>query len=305
MSKSVKLACSFSFKEQAPISRKRRCMKNAIRTLCLGMLLAIAVPIQAEEHKQSEGSGITSDPNVFATVNGTPLSMSLYHFLLGSREQGTMERQSYDDDFDLTMHRQQTAQDLIMTELLAQHATRQGMHETELVKVEMAMAEKTLLAQLYVQKLMDTIAIDESAIRDYYDQQSGYAMYRFMIWQTEEEDRAGEILSALKSGNDAGISDEDVIETPWLRNIDIAPEVNELVRPLEVNDFAEKPIFQDGFWKVVQLIDRQVITQQSYEEEREIIEAELVRIKLDEKLEELAGAASIRFNEQHVTSPLQ
>jgi hypothetical protein len=269
------------------------------------MLLAIAVPIQAEEHKQSEGSGITSNPNVFATVNGIPLSMSLYHFLLGSREQGTMERQSYDDDFDLAMHRQQTAQDLIMTELLAQHATRQGMHETELVKVEMAMAEKTLLAQLYVQKLMDTIAIDESAIRDYYDQQSEHAMYRFMIWQTEEEDRAGEILSALKSRNDAGISDEEVIETPWLRNIDIAPEVNELVRPLEVNDFAEKPIFQDGFWKVVQLIDRQVITQQSYEEEREIIEAELVRIKLDEKLEELAGAASIRFNEQHVTSPLQ
>lgn len=280
-------------------------MKNLILTLCFGMLLAIAVPIQAEKQKQAEGSATSSDPDVFATVNGTPLSMNLYHFLLGSREQETMERQSYDDDFDMEMHRQQTAQDLVMTELLAQHATRLGMHETERVKVEIAMAEKTLLAQLYVQKLMDTIEIDESAIRDYYDQQSERAMYRFMIWQTEEEDRAVEILSALKSGNDASISDQDVTETPWLRNIDIAPEVNELVRPLEVNDFAEKPIFQDGFWKVVQLIDRQVMARQSYEEEREIIGAELVRIKLDEKLEELAEGASIMFNEQHVTSPLQ
>ncbi len=280
-------------------------MKNLIQTLCLGMLLAVAVPIQAQEQKQSESSGITNDPEVFATVNGTPLSINLYHFLLGSREQETMERQSYDEDFDIGMHRQQTAQDLVMTELLAQQATRLGMHETELVKVEMAMAEKTLLAQLYVKNLMDTIEVDESDIRDYYDQQREQAMYRFMIWQTEEEDRAVEILTALKAGNETGVSDQDVIETPWLRDIDIAPEVNQLVRPLNVNEFAEKPILQDGLWKVVQLIDRQVMAQQGFEEEREIIEAELVRIKLDEKLEELAEGASIMFNEEHVTSPLQ
>ncbi len=279
-------------------------MKNVILIVYVGLFLAITgiltgtLPntVQAEEKR---------NPDVFATVNGTPLSMNLYHFLLGTREQQSLERQAYDDGFDAEMHRQKTAEDLVMTELLAQHATRLGMHETELVKVEMAMAEKTLLAQLYVKKLMNSIDIVESEIRDVYDQQTEQAMYRFMIWQTPEQDRAVQILTALKAGDGAGVSGSDAIETPWLRDTDIAPEVNDVVRPLSVSDFADKPIFQDGVWKVVQVIDKQVMPRQDYEDEREIIKAELVRQKLDEKLEELAEEASIVFNDQHLPQPMK
>jgi hypothetical protein len=280
-------------------------MKNLMLTLFFGLLMVVTSAIQADEQTHPESRDKTTDPEVFATVNDVPLSMNLYHFLLGSREQQSAERQAYDDGFDAGMHRQQAAKDLVMTEVLAQQATRLGMHNTDLVKVEMAVAEKTLLAQLYVKKLMDAIEIEESRIRHYYDQQSEQVMYRFMIWQTPDQDRAMDILSALKTGNDADISDQDVIETPWLRGIDIAPEVNEIVRPLGVNEFAEKPVLQDGLWKVIQLIDKQVMAQQAYEEEREIIKAELVRQKLDEKLDDLAEGASIVFSDQQVTWPMK
>lgn len=273
-------------------------MKNLIQILSIGFCLGIsslpAGNLQAEEGKH---------PGVFARVNGTPLSMNLYHFLLGSREQQSMERQAYEDGFDAAMHRQQTAEDLVMTELLAQQATRSGMHETEAVQVEMAIAEKTLLAQLYVKKLMDSIEIDESEIRNYYDQQNEQIMYRFMIWQTPDQQRAGEILSALRAGEDAGVSDQHITETPWLRNIDIAPEVNELVQQLDVNEFADKPVLQDDLWKIVQVIDKQVMTKQSYDEEKEMIRAELVSIKLDQQFEELARSASIVFTDPQMTSP--
>jgi peptidyl-prolyl cis-trans isomerase C len=269
----------------------------------LGLLLVFAGCLQADEQHQSTHQVHTEDPEVFATVNGTPLGANLYHFLLGSRAQDTTERQAYDDGFDAEMNRQQTAKDLVMTEVLAQQATRQGLHESERVKVEMAMAEKTLLAQLYVKQLMAAIEIDESDIRQYYDKQREQAMYRFMIWRTTDPDRAMKFLSALKAGNDAGASDADVIETPWLRDTDIAPEVNAIVRQLAVSEFADDPVFQDGYWKVVQVIDKQVMAKQSYEEERELIRAELVSQKLDKKLEELADNASIVFNDQHVTRP--
>lgn len=62
------------------------------------------------------------------------------------------------------------------------------------------------------------------------------------------------------------------------------------MRRLEVNDFADQPIFQDGVWKVVQVIDKQVMTKQSYEESREIIKAELVRLKLNELAEKIDAA---------------
>lgn len=270
-------------------------MRNAILILYFGIFLVFSGPAQAEEQM---------DPDVFATVDGTPVGMNLYRFLLGSREDQSAQMQAYNDGFDIELHRQQTANDLVMTELLAQKATQLGMHDTEMVKAELAMAKKTLLAQLYVKKLMDSIEIDESEIRQYYDQQSEQAMYRFMIWQTPDQALAEETLAALKAGEGVGSSAPEVIETPWLRDVDISPEVNEIVREMNVDDFAEEPVFQDGLWKVFQVIDKQVMKVQSYEEEREIIKSELVRLKLEEKLDNLAEEASIEFNEHHFTQPV-
>lgn len=280
-------------------------MKNLILILSVGIFMVATSVIRADERADSESGNKSNNPDVFATVNGAPLSMNLYHFLVGSRENGNTRMQSYDEGFDAEMQRQQAADDLIMTEVLAQQATRMGMHESEQVRVEMAMAEKTLLAQLYVKQLMDSIEIEESEIRRYYEQQREQAMYRFMIWQTPDRDRAKNILRAVKAGRDSGISDQDIIETPWLRDTDIAPEVNNIAQSLSVNEFAENPISQDGVWKVVQVIDKQVMTKQPYEEAREIIRAELVSQKLDEKLEDLAGEASIVFNDEHANQAMK
>lgn len=278
-------------------------MKHTMLMLTLSLPLVFSGLARADEPVSAASHDNIGDPDVFATVNGTTLGTNLYHFLLGTRAAEHSERLAYDDGFDAEMNRQQTAKDLVMTEVLAQQATRLGMHESERVKVEMAMAEKTLLAQLYVKQLMDTIAIDETEIRRHYDQQREQAMYRFMIWRTPHQAHAVELLNALKAGNDPGASGEDVIETPWLRDTDIAPEVNDLVRQLGVDEFASEPVFQDGYWKVVQVIDRQVMAKQSYEEARDIIRAELVSLKLDEKLAELADNAAIVFNDQYAVRP--
>lgn len=278
-------------------------MKHTMLMLTLSLPLVFSGLAQADEPVSAASHDNIGDPDVFATVNGTTLGTNLYHFLLGTRAAEHSERLAYDDGFDAEMNRQQTAKDLVMTEVLAQQATRLGMHESERVKVEMAMAEKTLLAQLYVKQLMDTIAIDETEIRRHYDQQREQAMYRFMIWRTPHQARAVELLNALKAGNDPGATGEDMIETPWLRDTDIAPEVNDLVRQLGVDEFASEPVFQDGYWKVVQVIDRQVMAKQSYEEARDIIRAELVSLKLDEKLAELADNAAIVFNDQYAVRP--
>lgn len=279
-------------------------MKNPVLILYLVVFTALGSQVKADDRTTTERQEKADDPGIFATVNGRPLSLHLYHFLLGYREQDSNGAQAYEGSYDAEMNRQQSAKDLVMTEVLAQKAEALGMDESELVKVEMVMAKKTLLAQLYVQKLMDSIEIDESEIRHYYDQQREQAMYRFMIWQTTEQDRAEAILSALETGNNTGqLPDpghENAIETPWLRDVDIEPEVHDIVGKLDVGEYAEKPIFQDGFWKVVRVIDKDVLAKQSFDEERELIKAELVQKKLDEKLEELAENASITFNEQHI-----
>lgn len=277
-------------------------MKNAIRLLYFAIFLFFCTGLsQAEEQKRNDRPEPNSRPNVFATVNGTPLDVNLYQFLLGSRQQDMDQRQAYDDDFDAEVYRQQTANDLVMTELLAQQAARLGLDETESVRVELAMAKKTLLAQLYVKQLMDSIDIEEAQLQNYYDQHSEQTLYRFLIWQAPSEEEATDLLTTLTAGKGSEVSVPEAIETPWLRDTDISPAVKGLVRGLDVEDFVEAPVLQDGVWKVVQVIDKQVMVKRSFEEEKELIKAELVRLRLDEKLEELAEGASIVFHDQQVT----
>lgn len=278
-------------------------MSNKILFLYFGISVLSFGPVQAADQEASVSQPKIDDPDVFATVNGESLGMNLYRFLQGSRDQESTEGRVPGDGFDAELHRQQMAKDLVMTELLAQHATEIGMHESELVKVEMAMAEKTLLAQLYVKQLMDSIVVSESEIRTAYDQQNEQVMYRFMIWRTADKTKAVDMLNLLKAGKTPDAT--DAIETPWLRDVDIAPEVNAIVRELTVDEFAAEPVFQDGLWKVVQVIDKQIPPRQSYEDAKEIIKAELVSLKLDQKLEALAERATIVFNDQYVTQPTQ
>lgn len=280
-------------------------MKHTILVLFFGVFSVVAGLAQAEEPITTESHEPINNPNVFATVNGRPVGTNLYRFLLGSRQQEMAQREAFDDGFDSSQHRQQTARDLVMTELLAQQATRLGLDDTEVVRVELAMAEKTLLAQLYVQKLMSSIEIEEAEMRRYYDQQREQAMYRFLLWEVPDEERALEILDRLQTGNDAAARFPDAIETPWLRDTDIAPEVNERVRRLEVDEFLAEPVFQDGIWKVVQVIDKQIMVRRDYEEERELIRVELVNRKLNEKLDELAANASIVFSDQQLSRAMK
>ncbi len=241
--------------------------------------------------------------DVFAKVNGMPLHYDLYHFLLGSRlrEQSDFPDQ---DDFDRALNRQQASKDLIMTEVLSQVATQAGIADRAEVRVELEMARKTLLAQLYVQELMASFIIDEADIKAHYDQQAPAYMYRFMIWRQHDQKQAQALLDTLRSDT---LSDADkarlrqqAIETPWLRDTDIEAQVNDLLKPLPVNQFVNTPLLQDGVWKVIQLIDKDEIKKQSYELERELIRAELVRLKLEDELARLSKSATIEFNPIHV-----
>lgn len=259
--------------------------------------------VQANDQKSLDHPVQEMASEVFAQVNGEPLSLDLYHFLMGSREQD-QERYQEAGSIDAEMNRQQVIKDLVMTEVLSQEAMKQQLHQHPQVLIELEMAKKTLLAQLYVQQLMANIEIDDAQIRQAYKAKKDTLMYRFMIWRTHDHAQANQWLTALKASKHAQNHNEamaeSAIESPWLRDVDIDPDVNEVARKLAVHDFVPEPVFQEGVWKVIQLIDKSVLSKTSYEEEYEVIKAELLRLKLDEQLEALAQASSIVFNEQHI-----
>lgn len=227
----------------------------------------------------------------------------MFEFLLQSREKDNSD----EDGMPVASPpgqpslQDKAARDLIMTTLLAQQATASNMQDSARFKLELELFEKTLLAQLFVQQIMDNVEIEESLIRKRYEQQPVQTLYRFMIWETRDADLAAATLESLKNPDVTRLENEQVteIETPWLPGNDIDPEVLQKVVTLDTNDFVASPIFQDEVWKVVQLIDKKAFAKQSYELERDIIRSEMVAEKLEEKLAALRAQATIVINKDY------
>jgi len=276
-------------------------VKKPTLAISLASLLVFAMSAQTSATQADQQSGNITDPAIFAQVNGVNLSSDIYAFLLQSREQEYAVEGAgpESEQANLSAQKSKAAKDLIMTTLLAQQAISTNMHETDRFKLELELFEQTLLAQLYVQQLMDNMTIDEALIRERYERQPQQTLYRFMIWETDNAELALSTLDALLNRSSPPAMNPQLtkIETPWLLGSEIDPEVQEKIALLGTNEFIESPVFQDGVWKVVQLIDKRALDRQSYEDERDILRAEIVSEKLEVSLASLLEQAQITVNE--------
>lgn len=272
--------------------------KNLIAVLASLLILTTSNLITAAEPGGLQDK--ITDPAIFAQVNGRDLSRDMLDFLLQSREKDSSDEgeMQVDDPQRQSSLQDKTAKDLIMTVLLAQQATASNMHKSARFKMELELFQQTLLAQLFVQQIMDDVEIEESLIRKRYEQQPEQVLYRFMIWETPDAALATTTLESLTNSDLPPSVNPQVttIETPWLMGSGIDPQVQQTVINLSLNEFVDTPIYQDEVWKVVQLIDKKAFAKQSYELERDIIRAEMVAEKLQETLDTLMAQATIRVN---------
>jgi len=239
---------------------------------------------------------------VIATVNGKALSVDMYEFLLGSRQRDSLENTEFAiSPEEQSEHASQTAHDLVMTEVLAQEAQRQNVHLIPANKIELELAHKTLLAQLLVRQIMADIKVDDNSIQAAYDAQIETTLYRFNLWFAPDRDQADQLLQSLLSQNEQAIRENPIerIETPWLEADEIDPQVLPKLESLKENEFLVEPVPQDGFWKVVQVIDKNVIRKPPFEEAKDMIKAELIQAQVNAAIDNLAMNSDINLNAEH------
>lgn len=268
----------------------------------LACLLTLTTSLLAANDETAPS--LPTDPAIFAHINDSTVSHEMFTFLLKSREHDDMAEMT--ETTNSNERKAQVTRDIILTTLLAEQARQSNLHQSEQFRLEKELFEQTLLAQLYVQQKIKSVDIDEAMIRQRYAEQPAQTLYRFNIWETADAELAKHALSALQQpGSSLPSGSLNAIETPWLSGTDIDPDVHEQVRPLGVDDFVDAPIYQDGIWKVVQLIDKRSLPRQSYAEEREAIKADMVAEQLDALFESLLSEASIAINEAYTTHPEQ
>lgn len=262
------------------------------RSIFLSLSLFITLPfvVQAQD----------LDSNTVASVNGQNLSLSMFEFLLGSRQREDQENTEFAlSEDELSAIRSQATEDLVLTEVLAQEALRLKVDQLDTNKVEIELARKTLLAQLMVRQIMANINITEEDIRAVYDAEKSTSLYRFNLWITPSKAEAEKLLTHLKEKNTFKHSYEK-IETPWLDQTELDPSVVSIVDATKVGEFVSQVIEQDGLWKVAKLIDKNRFDKPPYEESREVIKADLIQARVDEEIRSLSMKADIQVNPLHI-----
>ncbi len=239
------------------------------------------------------------ETQAFATVNEQQLDYNLFEFLLGSRSQDKLQSTEYAlSEAEQQQHIIKTAKDLVVTELLAQEASRQKIDQLPTVKTELEMARKTLLAQLLVQKIMHNVQVDEAQLLKRYEQQEAMVMYRFKVWNTKSQAESERMLTSLTSasGNHPKDNLAQGNETAWVLINDVDPALRNEVKLLPIGGFASKPSNRGQSWQIIQLIDKNKLEKRPFEEERDIIRSDIIKAELDKEITKLLQSAAIEVH---------
>ncbi len=263
------------------------CLTYILTTLfALGFIIPLSLSVQAKE----------LDANTVASVNGVDLSLAMFQFLIGSRQREDQESTEFAlSAEELSAIHAQSAEDLVLTEVLAQEALKLQIDQIEMNQLEIDLARKTLLAQLMVRRIMENIHVTEEEIRAVYDAEKSTNLYRFNLWMAPSKEQAEKLLSHLKDKKPFKHNFEK-IETPWLDQTELDPSVIKTVEATKIGDFVSQTIEQDGLWKVVQVIDKNKFDKPAFEEAQEVIKADLIQSRVDAEIKKLSSKADINVN---------
>ena len=220
--------------------------------------------------------------DIAATVNGTAISEQTLEFLGSTREQGPLA--------DMPSSRDVLLSDLLTTELLYQAALETKTHENPVVRIELELAQKTLMSQFYAMNYIAQLDIDDQTLRAVYDAIDTPVMLQMEYWEFENEAAAQAFLAKIGSGKEPATT--GTFE-PWqaLERFGFAhlPEANTLAN----GDWLMAPIQSSKSWQVWRCVERAEMQKPSFEEAREGLRQELGQQQLQAHIDQLRQNADI------------
>ncbi len=194
----------------------------------------------------------------------------------------------------------QLVKDLITTELLFQQAKKQHLEQDPLVATELALAEKTLLSQLYIMRFMESLNISEEELQAEYVKQKDQTMFqvkRFVFQNQQDAQRYFDAQASAKTLNadrpqPEGLLVEEV--EPWTSSEAMPPMLAAQLANLEKNQFLDMSIQDGEHWLLIQLVDKSVIEKPPFEEAREYLHSDLAQQRVAEHIDALARSAEMK-----------
>jgi peptidyl-prolyl cis-trans isomerase C len=282
---------------------------RAAFSLALVAALAAAPAIAAETKKKdtpaaAPAAGAPADDPVVARVNGTALHRSeVINGMRGLPPQ-VQQQQPPEKLYGYVLD------NLIATTMLSQAAHKAKVQDEPDVKRRIAMLEEQLVAQSYIEKLVEKSATD-SALKARYDKFVKEAPpreevhARHILVANEAEAKA--VIEELKKGGDFAKLAQEKSTDPagktsggdlgYFTKDEMVPDFADAAFKLKPGEITQAPVHTQFGWHVIKLEDRRAAKPPTFEQLKPQLVRDVGREVFEKKINELKTAAKIEvFN---------
>ena len=236
-----------------------------------------------------------------ATVNGKPVPQSRVDALIKTATHGQQQ--------DVPPELKAQAKDqVVMREIFAQEAEKQGIPNTADYKNQLDLVRQTVLINTLFQNFIKTHPVSDTDAKAEYDkikaEQSGLEYHARHIL-VDSEDEAKKLIAQIKAGSkfedvakksskDTG-SAENGGDLDWAKPTAYVPEFSAALQALKKGQMTDAPVKTQFGYHIIRLEDTRAAQFPSFAEVKDKIKQQKEQVKLQEYQEKLRKAAKTDY----------
>ena len=255
-------------------------------------LVLVTLAALAACQPKTAGTAINDNSPAVATVNGVPITRSFWEFYIKGITGGKSPA-------DLTAdQRSQALDNLIRAQVVADHATRDGLDRSGDTAYMLELARLNVLQQAVEERYLKDREPTEQELRAEYETQLA-AMpkteyhARHILVATEpfaqkiiERLNKGEKFDALAKSESMDSSKNNGGDLGWFTPNRMVPEFSGALIALKTGEYTHKPVQTQYGWHVIQLLETREVTPPPFDQVRQrlvqVVQAKKFRIYQDE-----------------------
>ena len=233
----------------------------------------------------------------FATVNGQPISQSVYNaFIAEQQAQGAPDSPELQGA---------VKEELVRREILAQEAKKKGLDKSANIQGQIELAKQAVLIRAYLSDYVKAHPISEAQLKAEYElikNNLGSTEYkaRHVLVEKEEDAKAiiakldkGEKFSELaKASKDPGSKDKGG-ELGWSSPNSYVKPFGEALAKLKKNEYTKTPVKSDFGYHVIMLEDSRPANPPPFEQVKQQMQQRAAQQQVEQLVKELRGKAKV------------
>jgi len=237
-----------------------------------------------------------------AVVNGKPVPMSRVDALIKTATRGNPSQEIPPEV------KAQAKDQVVMREIFAQEAEKQGIPATADYKAQLDMARQIVLINTLFQNFVKTHPVTDTEAKAEYDkikaEQSGLEYHARHIL-VDSEDEAKKLIAQIKAGSkfedvakksskDTG-SAENGGDLDWAKPAAYVPEFSTALQGLKKGQMTDTPVKTQFGYHIIRLEDTRAAQFPAFDEVKDKIKQQLEQVRLQEYQEKLRKSAKTDY----------